>query len=530
MATNPILSELSGLSPGAKAALVQAHTAGQSAPPVNQGMAAPVAPTHIAAPADAPPPALPTGNPMSAPPSTLMGGSSPNSAPGASLGAGASADAGLPSLPAPPKAVAAPRGTLMGDQDERQRLISSGSGISQIENPWLKGLATAGNIIGGIAAPGLMRAIPGTEQHHNLLLNQANTQVGQDIGNAEKQAQTQELGAQTQQRQALAQQEQAKAQALLNPQQQKAEKPENLQQEYADAVADAVHRGVDPAQDPKVQQWGDAITSLQKQPAAPKEQNKDDKFIAIQSKMAAGQPLTPEETSFAKGYQKFVDVTKTAPGVARTSVLLQMPTAISDPNNPGNLIYSTKKGAIGQGAPGGAQTQVPLSVEKSATSGPIANTITSYNTAIGHLRQLGQAADALHNGDIQGINRVANEYGLQTGQAAPVEFQAVKAAVAGEVGKIFKGGAATDNEIKEFDHAISAANSPAQLHGVVNTYTHLMGSKKQALMQQVQQGVQGKTAFDVPQEGSHQVGDAVKIKGQSMKITAVHPDGSFDAK
>src|SRR5882757_945245 len=475
MALNPLLSELDNLSPGAKSALLAAHASSQ-APPVNQGMAAPVAPTHIAPPVDIPPPALgvpPQMGSGAASPSLMGGSAAPPSM--AALGAGAGADAGLGNLPAPPKAVAAPRGTLMGDQDERNRLISSGSGIHQIENPWLKGLATAGNIIGGAVAPGLMQAIPGTEQHHNLLLNQANAAVGQDVGNAEKQAQTQELGAQTEQRQALAQQEQAKAQSLLHPEQhQKEDKPENLQQEYADAVADAVHRGVDPSTDPKVQQWGDAITNLQKQPT-PKEQNKDDKFIAIQSKMAAGQPLTPEEKSFAQGYQKFVDVTKTQPGVARTSVLLQMPTAIADPNNPGGLIYSTRRGSIGQGAPGGIETQVPLNVAKSATSGPIANTITSYNTAIGHLHQLGQAADALHNGDLQGINKIANIYGLQTGQAAPVEFQAVKAAVAGEVGKIFKGGAATDNEIKEFDHAISSANSPAQLHGVVNTYTHLMG-------------------------------------------------------
>lgn len=61
---------------------------------------------------------------------------------------------------------------------------------------------------------------------------------------------------------------QARTESLRNP---KPEKPENLQQSYADAVADAQQRGVDPAKDPKVQQIADAITALQRQPAAPKE-------------------------------------------------------------------------------------------------------------------------------------------------------------------------------------------------------------------------------------------------------------------
>jgi hypothetical protein len=42
-------------------------------------------------------------------------------------------------------------------------------------------------------------------------------------------------------------------------------KPENAQQLYAQAVQNAVKRGVNPAQDPTVQQYADAITSLQKQ-------------------------------------------------------------------------------------------------------------------------------------------------------------------------------------------------------------------------------------------------------------------------
>ena len=68
----------------------------------------------------------------------------------------------------------------------------------------------------------------------------------------------------------------ARAESLRHPKPPTPEKPENLQQVYADAVADAQSRGVDPAKDPKVQQIADAITSLQKQPAPPK----DNKAVA----------------------------------------------------------------------------------------------------------------------------------------------------------------------------------------------------------------------------------------------------------
>jgi len=499
--TNPLLSELDSLSPGAKSALLAAHASTQ-APPVNQGMAAPVAPTHIAPPVDTPPPTLGGAPQMNAAPSpSLMGGSA---APPSMASLGAGADAGLGNLPAPPKAVAAPRGTLMGDQDERNRLISSGSGIHQIENPWLKGLATAGNIIGGAVAPGLMQAIPGTEQHHNLLLNQANAAVGQDVGKAEKQAQTLELGEQTKQREALAEQEQAKAQSLLHPEQhQKEEKPENLQQNYSDAVADAIHRGVDPSTDQTVQYWGNAIQGIQPEHTA-KAENKDDRAIALDAKAAMGQKLTPEESAYMKAYDKYIDKNKVAPGVARMQVLMQSPIAVADPNNPGGLVYSTRRGAIGQGAPGGIETQVPLNVAKSFTAGPNAATLTNINTADSHIQQLAKIAKSLNNGDLTDVNKLANTYKEHTGEAAPLNFQLLKTALAAEIGKTTTGGVATVEETKELTKALNASNSPEQIQGVMAQAQKLMHSKRDQLHAQYNQGMQGQANFNAPNENAGQ--------------------------
>lgn len=127
----------------------------------------------------------------------------------------------------------AARGTEEGDQQERERLINSGSGISQIgkriessgfgtAHPLLgkvlgigaQSLATLGDV--GLNATGLGRSIepliPGTEGHHQLDLRRATNELGQDVGNQEKEAQAKNLELQPQLK--LAQQ--GMAQAKLN--------------------------------------------------------------------------------------------------------------------------------------------------------------------------------------------------------------------------------------------------------------------------------------------------------------------------
>lgn len=150
-------------------------------------------------------------------------------------------DAPAPSLPASKSPVVfgpfgqtmgqtAQRGTEQGDEQERERLLSTGSGLSQVSkriessgfgqaHPVLgkvlgigaQGLATLGDI--GLNATGLGRTIapfiPGTEEHHQQQLGRVNNDLGQDIGNQQKEAQTRNLDLQPQLR--LAQQNLAQA-------------------------------------------------------------------------------------------------------------------------------------------------------------------------------------------------------------------------------------------------------------------------------------------------------------------------------
>jgi hypothetical protein len=74
-------------------------------------------------------------------------------------------------------------------QTELQRIESTGSGVSQIHNPILRGLARVGDAIGTFAAPNVMAAIPGTSVHHNFLLGQQSRLANQEASYGQKQAQ-----------------------------------------------------------------------------------------------------------------------------------------------------------------------------------------------------------------------------------------------------------------------------------------------------------------------------------------------------
>ncbi len=105
-------------------------------------------------------------------------------------------------------------------------------------------------------------------------------------------------------------------------------------------------------------------------------------------------------------------------------------------------------------------------VRKAFTTGPDAKNIGALNTAIVHLGRLGDAAEALNNGTFTPANEVFNYIKDKFGSEATTNFSLLKDAVAGEVAGALKGNA-TDIEIEKIGKSIRAANSPAQMKGVV---------------------------------------------------------------
>lgn len=121
---------------------------------------------------------------------------------------------------------------------------------------------------------------------------------------------------------------------------------------------------------------------------------------------------------------------------------------------------------------------------KDFDTGKQGNNVRSFNTSLRHLDTLSNLSDALNNGDAKLINKIGNLWNTQTGEAAPVNFEAAKKIVADEIVKaiVGSGGGVADRE--EAAHTIDAANSPAQLKGVIGTYKELMAGQLKGLKQQ----------------------------------------------
>jgi hypothetical protein len=121
---------------------------------------------------------------------------------------------------------------------------------------------------------------------------------------------------------------------------------------------------------------------------------------------------------------------------------------------------------------------------KAFATGPQGNQVRSLNVAVNHLGTLGQLADALQNGNTQAVNKIANEYKTQTGTPAPTNFDAAKQIVGDEVVKAVVGSGGAQSDRENAQKVIDAANSPAQLRGVINTYQALLGGQLNGLAKQ----------------------------------------------
>ena len=477
-----------------------------------------------------------------------MGGTASFAPPG--LGPSTQEAAGVPAVP--PQAqqmamagqgqqqtpvTAGPIGNPQRQQDEQtlQQDQSRGSGVDSFaqRHHILGGLVKGLDIAGSVAVPGLMDRLPGTTLNHEQTLSSDREAVRGDIANEQKQAQT---------RSANAEATKAERPPVVTPKYQpvqtaqgigafndatggvtpvtmngqpaqpveKSPKPD-IHAMYADAVADALHRGVEPKEDPKVKQLASAITGLEKATTV-KEPGHDDKAIEIYSKQPGAR--TPEEQSYLKGYEQYVNKTKVQPGVARMEVMMNgRPVTTVDPNNPENLIYQSAGNAIKTGAeaPGSIGYQVSKGVEQDFTHGKDATILNNINTAHEHVKQWQRVSEALANGNTKVFNQLSQAWAARTGKPAPTNFQMVKTALVGEIAKTFSGGVATVEETKQIGEAINAANSPKQLAGVAAQAAQLMESKRAQLRQQYTEGKQGKPNF-----GESTGGNLQTIKTQAQ--------------
>lgn len=174
--------------------------------------------------------------------------------------------------------------------------------------------ARVGNIAGNILVPNVMANIPGTDLNNNIRTAGLKNELAQRTG-AEEEQNSRGITDKFHQQQLENEQDAAKYDTPEKRQAYMAEKPElfnglsdfekndyvlsgkfpqkepvepkeqTLSQLHANAVADAIKRGVNPAEDPTVQQYADSITSLQKEqkPANATEQVRTELLAAMKS-------------------------------------------------------------------------------------------------------------------------------------------------------------------------------------------------------------------------------------------------------
>lgn len=124
------------------------------------------------------------------------------------------------------------------------------------------------------------------------------------------------------------------------------------------------------------------------------------------------------------------------------------------------------------------------SAVKAFDTGKQGDIVRSIDTSSLHISTLMPLLDAMNNGDVRGVNNIANTWSQQFGGIAPTNFKAAKDIVGDEVTKAIVGGAGSLTDRETLQANFNEAASPEQLKGVVNTLQQLLSGQLVSLQQQ----------------------------------------------
>ncbi len=239
---------------------------------------------------------------------------------------------------------------------------------------------------------------------------------------------------------------------------------------------------------------------------------RDSKYLAIQEKKNAKQPISSDDAAWSKAYEKM----KTLVPVANFSMqnsgtgTVAQPSAMAQAIASGQMKWgdvisartpqSIKENLLKEikainPAFNSGDFAIEQGVRKDFTSGPDAQKLQAFNTAITHMGIFQQMADKLDNNDVQFLNKVGNVLGTQFGSDKATNFNIAKQAFIGEVSRAFDGAGVTMHDREAVDQQIGSAGSPAQLKGAAQTAEKLLRGKRDVLQQQYEAGKQGKPNF-----------------------------------
>ena len=119
------------------------------------------------------------------------------------------------------------------------------------------------------------------------------------------------------------------------------------------------------------------------------------------------------------------------------------------------------------------------------STGPQGNTIRSLNVGIDHLETFREFAEALHNKDVKGINRLRNKLAIQLSNEDLAAFEVTKTIVSTEVAKAITGSnVMTYDDRSAFGEQVSAAQSYDEIVAAITAAQKLMAGQLEGLEQQ----------------------------------------------
>lgn len=129
------------------------------------------------------------------------------------------------------------------------------------------------------------------------------------------------------------------------------------------------------------------------------------------------------------------------------------------------------------------------------SAGKDATKMGSMERAILHMHTLGEAADAMQNGNIKLFNKIANSFGVEVGNnPMPAVFNAIQGIVASELSTAVQAtSGVTERQANE--QRLSRDFSKPITHDVLNYYTKLLSAQFETLKDQYEAGM-GLANFD----------------------------------
>ncbi len=111
------------------------------------------------------------------------------------------------------------------------------------------------------------------------------------------------------------------------------------------------------------------------------------------------------------------------------------------------------------------------------------------------------------------------------------KFEAAVQTAANEYAKVVTNngasGSVTDSARREYERILNSADSPQAFDAIVQLMKREMGNRRTGFEDQLKE-IHSRGNTQPPAPSTHKIGDVVNIGGKSVKITAVHPDGTFD--